>query len=130
MNLDVERITIVRRLSGAIIPEDQDPGAEQTPVAEMIAAVVASWPEERAAAFAGGLDAVDLLCQGVFGVSLAAADTAAVAALVEEIASSPIWAELWYGLRALVCLNFYALPEGYLPLGLPGPNIDHGGIPL
>jgi gluconate 2-dehydrogenase subunit 3-like protein len=130
MNLDAERITIVRRLAGAIIPEDQDLGAEQTPVAEMIAVVVGSWPEERAAAFAGGLDAVDLLCQGVFGLSIASADVAAVAALAEEIAGSPIWAEFWYGLRALVCLNFYALPEGYQPLGLPGPNIDLGGIPL
>jgi hypothetical protein len=130
MTLNAKQIDIVRRLSGAIIPSDQDPGAEQTPVAEMIAMVVSSWPAERQLAFGQGLDTVDLLCEALFGIPLAEAETAAVAALVSEIAASPIWAEFWYGLRALVCLNFYALPEGYMPLGMPGPSIDRGGIPI
>jgi hypothetical protein len=130
MPLQTEHIVIIRRFAGTIVPPDEDPGANDVPVAEMIAAVVASWPPEQAFAFQTGLELADQFALSLFGEPIATLPESLFAELVAAIAAAPEWAEFWQGLRSLVCLNFYALPQAYLPLGMPGPSIDSGGIPL
>jgi hypothetical protein len=130
MPLTEPQIAILGRLADAIIPRDGTPGAADTPVVPMILMVAASWLPEQQQAFAGGLDAIDAVARAVFGAPALELDDARFAALVAEVAGSEVWAEFWGSLRALVCLNFYALPQGYQPIGLPGPSIDSGGQPL
>jgi hypothetical protein len=130
MTLETAHIVIIRRFAGTIVPPDEDPGASEAPVAEMVAAVVESWPAEQAIAFRTGLELADQFSLSLFGLPIETVPESLFAELVAAIASAPEWAEFWRGLRSLICLNFYALPQAYLPLGMPGPSIDLGGIPI
>lgn len=96
----------------------------------MIVATAQSWPESHQAGFKNGLELADQFALLAFGAAIAQLSDELFVELVANIAEAPEWTEFWVGLRTLVCLDFFALPAGYLPLGMPGPTIDVGGIPL
>jgi hypothetical protein len=95
----------------------------------MIIATAESWPEAKQASFQLGLELIDEYALTLLGAPVASLADALFRELVAAVAETPEWADFWIGVRSLVCLDFFALPEGYLPLGLPGPNIDTGGLP-
>lgn len=130
MMLDAQQLAIIRRFAEVIVPSDETPGATSVPIAEMIATIASSWPRERQAEFALGLRATEDIALALFGVPVVELPPSLFAELVAKVVTSSSWAAFWNGLRTLVCLNFFALPPGYLPLGLPGPNVDRGGLPV
>nr|WP_281383148.1 gluconate 2-dehydrogenase subunit 3 family protein [Microbulbifer rhizosphaerae] len=119
---------IARALGVGIVPATDTPGAAELPVAEMIFSVAASWPREMQQQLAGSLEFVDTLSQNLFGEGVAQLDAYTLATFVELLADSADLRPFWVPFRTLVVLNYYGLPEGYEPLGLPGPSIDSGGF--
>lgn len=125
-----EEVETVRTLADHIVPSDATPGAADTATPQIVLAIVGDRPGEQVEAFKAGLAGVNAVARQMGGDTLPRLDREAAAAVVEHVATAPEFAPFWEFIRSLVVLTFYSLPEGYEPIGLPGPNIDEGGFPF
>lgn len=124
-----EEAHMLVRLAETIVPSDATPGAKET---NSGAFVVFSLQNEGADTVAGirqALAALNGLALGQFGDQFNNLPQAAVDALAGVLAGEAAFAPFWNGVRSLTVFHHYAMPAGYRPIGLPGPNIDRGGFP-
>lgn len=125
-----EEADTVRTLADHIVPSDATPGAADTAAPEMVLAIVGDRPGDLVKELKDGLAGVNTVARQMAGDALPRLDRAAAAAVVEHVANAPEFRKFWDFIRSQVVLAFYSLPEGYEPIGLPGPNIDEGGFPF
>lgn len=122
-------IAILASIVEAIMPTDGTAGARETGSVEFVLATVRGYGEAAVAGTRQALSAVDQIAWAQHGRGFATLGASERDAIVGLIATEPAFAVFWDTVRSLTVLHFYAQPEGYRPLGLPGPNIDRGGYP-
>ena len=122
-------IAIVASIVEAIVPTDGTAGARETGSVVFVLATVQHYGEAAVAGTRQALLAVDQIAWAQYGRGFATLDASERDVIVGLIATEPSFAVFWDTVRSLTVLHFYAQPEGYRPLGLPGPNIDRGGYP-
>ena len=127
--LTAAEMDILAAIVAAIVPSDSTPGAADTGSAAFVANSIAARGEAALMAFKQALAAVDGIALSLHGTAFAQLPAAARQEVVGIVAVTPALAPFWFGVRTLTVLHFYAQPAGYGPIGLPGPNIDHGGYP-
>jgi hypothetical protein len=125
-----EEEATLRAIAGHIVPSDATPGAADTVAPQMVLDIISDRPADQIEGFKAGLAAVNAVARQMGGDVLARLDPAAAAAVIQHIANDPDFRLFWESTRSLIVLTFYSLPEGYEPIGLPGPNIDQGGFPF
>lgn len=127
---DDTEIAILESIVESIVPTDETAGARETGSAEFVLASVRNNGEAAVAGTRQALSAVDQIARAQYGRGFATLGAPERDAIVGVIATEPwLFAVFWNTVRSLTVLHFYAQPEGYRPLGLPGPNIDRGGYP-
>jgi hypothetical protein len=127
--LTPEQAETVRRLVEVMIPSDTTPGAADTGSADFVLASLAGQDEETREAIAQAISAVDALALQAYGQPFRLLPPDSAQQVASIVSSHPQLAVFWHQVRSLAVLHFYAQPEGYEPLGLPGPSIDRGGYP-
>lgn len=120
---------ILAGVVAAILPSDRTPGAADTGSAAFVASAIEARGAAALTAFKQALAAVDGIALQLHGIPFARLPSSAQHEVVKLVAGMPALAVFWYGVRTLAVLHFYAQPDGYRPIGLPGPNIDRGGYP-
>lgn len=124
-----EEEATVRTIADHIVPSDATPGAVDTTATQMVLGIIGDRPAEQIDAFKVGLVGVNAVAMQVGGDALYRLDRTTAALVIQQISTAPEFMRFWELLRSLIVLTFYALPEGYEPIGLSGPNIDQGGFP-
>lgn len=122
-------IAILASIVEAIVPTDGTAGTRETGSAQFVLATVRGYGEAAIAGTRQALSAVDQIALAQYGRGFATLGASERDVIVGLIATEPAFAVFWDTVRSLTVLHFYAQPEGYRPLGLPGPNIDRGGYP-
>lgn len=122
-------IAILTSIVEAIVPTDGTAGAREVGSAEFVLATVRRTGEAAIAGARQALSVVDQIAWAQYGRGFATLVAHERDIIVGVIATEPSFALFWDTVRSLTVLHFYAQPEGYRPLGLPGPNIDRGGYP-
>lgn len=128
MSFTSTHLAIAKALASGIVPTNESPGAGDLPVAEMIFFVAAGWSPAKQAQLSGALDLINRLSITLYNQESPQLDTETLNTFVAVIANSAELHSFWRPFRIMVVLNFYGLPEGYKPIGLPGPSIDKGGF--
>jgi hypothetical protein len=126
----------LRHLARVLLPPDEDPGADELGVAEVIEAKVLAMPGLRAA-YRGGLGALDRTSERRHGQAFAALTPAAQAALVADLQADRLPDDLWRGtgrrffllVRSDVVFVYATDPEVWARIGFPGPSHPLGGYP-
>lgn len=113
----------------SIIPTDTTPGARETGSAQFALANIQGYGVAAVTGVKQALAAIDQISIAHFGQPFAALAAPARDAMVGIFATDPGFAEFWEVARRLTVFHFYAQPAGYLPIGLPGPNVTRGGYP-
>lgn len=126
---DAAEIAILASIVEAIVPTGATAGARETGSVQFVLATVRRYGEAAIAGTRQALLAVDQIARAQFGRGFAMLGVYERDAIVGLIAIEPAFAVFWNTVRSLSVLHFYAQPEGYRPIGLPGPNIDRGGYP-
>lgn len=126
---DAAEIAILSSIVEAIVPTGGTAGARETGSVQFVLATVRRYGEAAIAGTRQALLAVDQIARAQFGRGFAMLGVYERDAIVGLIAIEPAFAVFWNTVRSLSVLHFYAQPEGYRPIGLPGPNIDRGGYP-
>lgn len=124
------QIDIIRSITGIIIPKDKNPGAKEAGIAEYIAQTLQFQRSEAIQQTKQVLDLIDLRAKKLFGKPYNQLSDANKNLMVDWLSSDRQMTPFWTKLRTMTVLRFYSLPLGYEPLGLPGPTIDQGGIPI
>lgn len=125
-----DEFKIIKSITSIIIPTDENPGANETGIAEYLLQVFQQQGTETVTAIKGALATINAQAQQFFAAAYNDLTQQQQAQLVEIIAKTPDYAPFWQPVRTLTVLRFYSLPEGYKPAGLPGPNVDRGGFPF
>lgn len=120
---------ILAAIVAAIVPTDSTPGAADTGSATFVVNSIVARGAAALMAFKQALAAVDGIALSLHGTAFARLPAGARREVVGIVAATPALAPVWFGVRTLTVLHFYAQPAGYGPIGLPGPNIDRGGYP-
>jgi len=126
---DAAEIAILSSIVEAIVPTGATAGARETGSVQFVLATVQRYGEAAIAGTRQALLTVDQIARAQFGRGFAMLSVYERDAIVGLIAIEPAFAVFWNTVRSLSVLHFYAQPEGYRPIGLPGPNIDRGGYP-
>ncbi|MEH2361776.1 gluconate 2-dehydrogenase subunit 3 family protein [Nostoc sp.] len=125
-----DEFKIIKSITSIIIPTDENPGANETRIAEYVLEAFQERGTETVTAIKGALATINAQSQQFFAATYNNLTQQQQEKLVEIIAKTPDYASFWQPLRTLTVLRFYSLPEGYKPAGLPGPNVDRGGFPF
>lgn len=120
-NLDYATI---RQLAGDIIPEDQDAGAGRPEIVNQICVALLALSDANLAIVTDGISQLNELSRNVYGGNFYELPQESREQVVEAISSSRTMAAFWAHVRGTTTFIFYADPIGYLPIGLPGPNVD------
>jgi hypothetical protein len=120
----------VDAIATTLLPSDDTPGAADTSVVAMVLGVLKSQPPEQLELFRAALAFVNELARSMYGDELARLPPPSREAFVELLATLPELGQFWHTLRTLLVLNFYSIPKVYRSIGLPGPSIDCGGLPI
>lgn len=113
-----------------LLPSDDTPGAADTPVVAMVVGILKGQPPEQFELFRSALVYVNGLARDLHGEDLAKLPPSSREALVKTIPTVPEFIQFWYTLRTLLMLCFYSIPKVCQSIGLPGPSIDQGGLPV
>jgi hypothetical protein len=125
-----DEFEIIKSIASVIIPTDQTPGANEAGIAEYLAQFFQQQGTATVTAIKTVLNVINQQAQQLFGVAYNSLNLQQKQQLVQIIATNPVFAQFWGQFRGLTVLRFYSLPQGYLPAGLPGPNVDKGGFPF
>lgn len=123
------QIATLGALAAMIVPADATPSARELGAAEYVAAGLAMVPEAEFAAVSLGLDGVASMSRMLMGKSVDQLNPAELHQLGSAITAREDLLPLWLAVRALTVLFYYAMPQGFSDIGLPGPSIDRGGFP-
>jgi Gluconate 2-dehydrogenase subunit 3 len=123
-------------LARTLLPSDEDAGADELGVAEVIEAKVLAAPN-LLAAYRRGLVALDATSRRRHGHPFAALDAGQQAALVGDLQDGRDPEELWEGtgrrffllVRSDVVFVYATDPEVWAAIGFPGPSHGRGGYP-
>lgn len=124
-----DEFKIIKSIASIIIPTDENPGANETGIAEYLLEVFQQQGPQTVEAAKAFLGIVNTQANQLFSAPYNGLNQAQKEKLVGIIATTPQFAPIWRQIRTLTVLRFYTLPEGYKPPGLPGPNVDRGGFP-
>ncbi|PTL82103.1 gluconate 2-dehydrogenase subunit 3 family protein [Vitiosangium sp. GDMCC 1.1324] len=130
MNLTQMEYETVEAIAITLLPSDDTPGAADTPVVAMVLGIVKGTPPEQFELFRSALAFVNVLARNMHGDDLARLPPPQREEVVKAIPTVPELALFWQTLRTLIMLNFYSIPKVFRSIGLPGPNIDQGGLPV
>ena len=129
MNFTEEQFKVIESLADGIFPATKDtPSATELLVPYMIADVAQGWDEATFNATAAALNAVNDISLQIFNLPIYALSSDEHAILIEVVSTDFDLQPFWVPFRVLAALNYYALPTAYTAIGLPGPNIDNGGL--
>jgi len=126
----------LRHLARTLLPTDEDPGADELGVAEVVEAKVLAAPN-LLAAYRRGLAALDATSRQRHGEPFAALDAEQHAALVADLQADRVPDDLWQGfgrrffllVRSDVVFVYATEPEVWASIGFPGPSHARGGYP-
>lgn len=126
---DPEETATMTAVIETIIPTDDTPGARETGTAMFVMMSIMSKGEATVSATKQALAGINALSLTYYGNALYLLSAAQKEDVTSHVASDVNYSQFWDGIRSLTVFHFYAHPQGYTPLGLPGPNIDDGGYP-
>lgn len=119
-----KEIQTLQALVGDIVPADATPGAGEAGVTDYLVQLLSQYPAEVQEQFQLGLGAIDQIALQGYGRPYHALTEVERHGLIRILSTDQYLAPFWHSVRALTVLRFYSLPIGYMPLGLPGPNIE------
>ncbi len=129
MEFTERQLDVIRVLSDGVLPADGNtPSASQIGVNFIFADIAMSWEPDAFYGTAGALDAIADMTVSIFGKEITELVAAELSELVGLLAEIPDFKQFWEPFRVLVTLSYYALPPAFLPIGLPGPTVDKGGL--
>lgn len=120
----------VEAIATTLLPSDDTPGAADTPVVAMVLGILKGQSPEQLELFRSALAYVNGLARSTHGDDLAQLPPPSREAVVKTLSTLPELTQFWHTLRTLLMLCFYSIPKVYRSIGLPGPSIDQGGLPV
>lgn len=124
-----DEFNIIDSIINIILPTDNNPGARETGITEYMVQLFQNRGSEAVSTTKAALGQIDEQALKLFSVNYNTLNSNQQEQIVALVASEPNFRPFWRQLRNPAVLRFYSLPEGYQPVGQPGPNIDRGGFP-
>lgn len=129
MNFTEQQYLVIRSLADGILPPTEStPAASALPVADMFASIAGTWDADIFFATANALDVVNNISLSIFSIPIQDLDATSLTVITNIVATNSDLRPFWSPFRILITLNYYALPPAYEAIGMPGPNIDTGGL--